>query len=212
MNTKATLVTGLGVVAALPLLTSPPASATPPHGAPTIEIATVNGSGCRPETVTATPEPNGFTIRYSDYSAKIGGDSLPTDFRKNCQVNLEIIPPEGFTYAVMRIDYRGSAQLAPDSTGVLKASYYYAGSPAQTPTFRSFKGPFSGAWPVTEVIDPSRFIYVPCGEKRNLNVSTELRLTAPDRTRTSTLDMHSDPGSTYHFAWRTCPRPGGPAG
>ncbi|MFI0367093.1 DUF4360 domain-containing protein [Actinomadura sp. 1N219] len=207
MSPKATLVTALGV-AAIPVLTSPAASEPPPHATPTIEIASTNGSGCRPETVTITPEPNGFTVKYSRYSAKIGGEALPTDFRKNCQLNLRIVPPKTFTYAVMRIDHRGSAQLAPDATGVLKASQYYAGAPGHAPIYHSFKGPFSNGWQATETIDPGRLIYVPCGEERNLNISTELRLTAPDRTRASTLDMHADLGSTYHFTWRNCPSAG----
>ncbi|TDD37314.1 DUF4360 domain-containing protein [Actinomadura sp. KC06] len=199
------MITGLGVAAAaLPVLTSPPAAAAPPHRDPTIEITTVNGSGCRPETVTVTPRSSGFTIRYSDYSAKIGGDALPTDYRKNCQLGLRIIPTEGFTYAVMAVDHRGSAQLAPDATGVLKASHEFAGSPRQAQTTHSFKGPLSGGWQVAEKIDPGQLVWASCREERNLNISTELRVNAVDRTTANTFDMHSGLGSAYHFAWKTC--------
>ncbi|MFI0405138.1 DUF4360 domain-containing protein [Actinomadura sp. 3N508] len=206
MKPDAKLTTGLGVVvAALPVLAPLPASAAQPRDTPTIEIATVNGSGCRRETVTVTPGPGGFTVHYRDYSAKIGGDALPTDFRKNCQLNLRIIPPEGVTYAVTYVDHYGSAQLAPDATAAFRASHYYAGLPARHSGFSSLKGPYSGEWLVFKEFDPREFIYVPCGEDRNLTLNTELRLTASARTKTSTIDMNSDRGSTYLFAWRTCP-------
>lgn len=55
------------------------------------------------------------------------------------------------------------------------------------------------------MIDPDRLVYKPCGEERNLTVSTELRVATSDKTRMNALDMNSDLGSTYTFAWRTCP-------
>ncbi|MYY10946.1 DUF4360 domain-containing protein [Streptomyces sp. SID4919] len=78
-----------------------------------IEVATVNGSGCPTGTaaIAVSPDSTAFTVTYSDYLAKAGGPSLPTDFRKNCQLNLIVHVPNGFTYAVMGVDYRGSASL-----------------------------------------------------------------------------------------------------
>ena len=51
----------------------------------------------------------------------------------------------------------------------------------------------------------------PCGQERNFNINTELRVaagTSNPKTTTSFLSMDSTDGSittTYHFAWKTCP-------
>ncbi|MYY10947.1 DUF4360 domain-containing protein [Streptomyces sp. SID4919] len=53
-------------------------------------------------------------------------------------------------------------------------------------------------------------MWAPCGVKRNLNINTELRVSAgtSDRTRTSFMTVDSTDGSVntiYHLAWQQCP-------
>jgi hypothetical protein len=50
-------------------------------------------------------------------------------------------------------------------------------------------------------------VWHPCGERRNLNINTELRVSKGTSTDASFLTMDSIDGSietTYHFAWRAC--------
>ncbi|MEU0276668.1 DUF4360 domain-containing protein, partial [Streptomyces sp. NPDC006307] len=88
-----------------------------------IEVATVNGSGCPLGTaaVAVAPDNTAFTVTYSDYLAQVGVGAEPTDFRKNCQLNLVVHVPQGFTYAVASADYRGYASLAAGASAVQKA-------------------------------------------------------------------------------------------
>lgn len=83
----------------------------PPPDKIVIKVATVNGSGCPQGTaaVAVSEDNTAFTVTYSDYLAQAGGDSPPTAFRKNCQLNLLVHVPQGFTYAVAGADYRGFA-------------------------------------------------------------------------------------------------------
>ncbi|MGO4757987.1 DUF4360 domain-containing protein, partial [Streptomyces sp. 2MCAF27] len=126
-----------GVAAALfatALVSSQPASAQSPFDDPppdkiVITVATVNGSGCPAGTaaVAVSPDNTAFTVTYSDYLAQVGKGSKPTDFRKNCQLNLVVHVPQGFTYAIASVDYRGYAHLEKGATSVEKASYYFQG-------------------------------------------------------------------------------------
>ena len=74
----------------------------PPTDHIVIDVITVNGSGCPAGTaaVAVSPDNTAFTVTYSDYLAQVGIGSVPTDFRKNCQLNILVHVPQGFTYAI----------------------------------------------------------------------------------------------------------------
>ncbi|WP_019853904.1 DUF4360 domain-containing protein [Actinopolyspora mortivallis] len=183
----------------------------PPSDEIVIDVATVNGSGCPEGTadVSVSPDNKAFTVTYSDYLAEVGPDSDPTAFRKNCQLNLIVHVPQGFTYGIARADYRGFAHLAEGATGTQKASYYFQGDSETTHTSTTFEGAYSDNWQVTDETDIADIVYKPCGVQRNFNINTELRVNAgsSDSEETSFMTMDSTDGSiktTYHFSWKKC--------
>ncbi|MFI0466151.1 DUF4360 domain-containing protein [Saccharopolyspora sp. 5N102] len=186
----------------------------PPTGKITIDVATVNGSGCPAGTaaIAVSPDNTSFTVSYSDYLAKVGPGADPTAFRKNCQLNLIVNIPQGFTYGIASADYRGFAHLEPGATGLEKASYYFQGM-SETGRFQTpFSGPLSDNWQVTDSTEIGAIVYKPCGEQRNFNINTELRVDAgtSDPSKTSFMSMDSTDGNidtTYHFQWKECPKP-----
>lgn len=186
----------------------------PPPDKIVIEIATVNGSGCPAGTaaVAVSPDNTAFTVTYSDYLAQVGVGAKPTDFRKNCQLNLVVHVPQGFTYAIASADYRGYAHLESGAKGTQKASYYFQGSSVTTPSSHSFNGSYSDNWQATDRVDLASLVWAPCGELRNFNINTELRVNAgssdPAKT-TSFMTMDSTDGdinTIYHLAWKECPK------
>ncbi|GLZ28969.1 hypothetical protein Lesp02_11590 [Lentzea sp. NBRC 105346] len=188
---------------------------TPPPDHFTIDIVTVNGSGCRAGTaaVAVSPDNKAFTVTYSEFLAQVGVGSKPTDFRKNCQLNLRINAPSGFTYGIASTDYRGFASLEKGASALQRANYYFQGMSETAYTQHPYKGPLVDDWQATDTTDVASIVYHPCGEKRNFNINTELRVNAgtsdPKKT-TSFISMDSTDGSietTYHFAWKTCPPP-----
>ncbi|MER8104231.1 DUF4360 domain-containing protein [Kitasatospora sp. NPDC094016] len=178
-----------------------------------IDVATVNGSGCPAGTaaVAVSPDNTAFTVTYSSYLAQVGVGSKPTDFRKNCQLNLRVHVPQGFTYAIASADYRGYAHLEKGATGTQQASYYFQGDPATAQLSHHFSGPKDDNWQATDTVDVAALVFAPCGEERNFNINTELRVGAgssdPNST-TSFMTMDSTDGSintVYHLAWKQCP-------
>ncbi|MFF7182972.1 DUF4360 domain-containing protein [Streptomyces sp. NPDC008121] len=197
------------------------ATAAPAHGAPVldvppdkiaIELATVNGSGCPAGTtaVAVAPDNTAFTVTYSDYLARAGGGSDPTEYRKNCQLNLRVYVPQGFTYAIARADYRGYASLARGAYGQERASYYFQGMTQTTRKTHQLNGPYYDNWQASDVTEVAQLVWAPCGERRNFNINTELRVlpgtSSPGSTSFMTMDSTDASVSTkYHLAWRPCP-------
>ncbi|MGW4029965.1 DUF4360 domain-containing protein [Streptomyces sp. NPDC004838] len=215
---RALLVGGAAAAMLGSLLSAQTASAATPNTVPaptkiTIEVATINGSGCRPgSAAVAVAEDNtAFTVTYSEYLAKVGVGTTPTDFRKNCQLSLIVHVPQGFTYAVTSTDYRGFASLENGAVGTQKASYYFQGSPDTASRTHNFNGPLADNWQVTNRNEWGQLVWSPCGARRNFNINTELRVNAgtsdPKKT-TSFMTMDSTDGAIntiYHLAWRQCP-------
>jgi hypothetical protein len=176
----------------------------------TVDVVTVNGSGCPSGTaaVATATDNTAFTVTYSDYIAQVGQGADPTDLRKNCQLSLRVHIPSGFTYAIAQADYRGFAHLARGAEATQQASYYIQGT---SPTRRSshpIDGPYSDNWQFTDRTEMAELIYAPCGEERNLNVNTELRVNAGSSGGASsfvTMDSTDGSASTeYHFNWKRC--------
>ncbi|OIJ66240.1 DUF4360 domain-containing protein [Streptomyces mangrovisoli] len=207
-----------GAVTAL-LATAVPAHSSgsvfdnPPPDKIVINVATVNGSGCPAGTtaVAVSPDNTAFTVTYSAYLAQAGGSSDPTAFRKNCQLNLIVHVPQGFTYAIASADYRGFASLASGATGTQKASYYFQGSSNTASANHPFNGPYDDNWEATDSNDWAQLVWAPCGVERNFNINTELRVAAgsknPGQVSFMTMDStDGDISTVYHLAWQACPK------
>ncbi|MCT2593221.1 DUF4360 domain-containing protein [Streptomyces sp. N2-109] len=177
-----------------------------------IGVRTVNGSGCPQGTaaVAVAGDNTAFTVTYSDYLAQVGAGADPTDLRKNCQLNLDVHVPQGFTYAVARVDYRGFAHLQDGASGTQQASYYFQGSPETSKQSHEFAGPYSDNWRTSDSTDYSALVWAPCGENKNFNINSELRVnggTSNTQDSTSFMTMDSTDGSVstlFQLAWKEC--------
>jgi hypothetical protein len=184
----------------------------PPPDKIVIKVATVNGSGCpQGTTAVAVSEDNtAFTVTYSTYLAQAGGNSDPTAARKNCQLNLVVHVPQGFTYAIASADYRGYAALQSGASGTQRASYYFQGSSNTAAKTHPFGGPYDDNWQATDSTDWAQLVWAPCGVLRNFNINTEIRVNAgsanPDKVSFMTMDStDGDISTVYHLAWKECP-------
>lgn len=185
--------------------------APPPTEDMVIDVVSANGSGCPKGTaeVTVSPDNKAFTVAYSQFVAQVGPEAKPTDFRKNCQLSLDVLVPEGYTYAIAGADYRGYASLEEGATGSETANYYFQGEPHTTRIRHDFKGYLAENWQRTDQVEISSVSFLPCGEKRYLNINTELRVNAGTAKggTTNFLTMDSSDGNlatVYHVSWMKC--------
>ncbi|MFG2750527.1 DUF4360 domain-containing protein [Streptomyces xanthophaeus] len=212
---KPVLLTGSATVLLFTAFAPPAGAAAPapaPSGQITVDVATVNGSGCRPGSaaVAVAPDNTAFTVTYSEYIAQAGGAAPPVDARKNCLLSLVVNVPQGYTYAVSKVDYRGFGSLQPGAVGTQKASYYFQGMSQTAYRTHKFQGALDDNWQATDETGIEALVFAPCGEKRNFNINTELRAETgtSDATKTSFMALDSTDGSfnsKYHFSWKECP-------
>jgi hypothetical protein len=191
------------------VVTAPAAQAADVPDFVMIDVVTVNGSGCPAGTaaIAAADDRTAFTVTYSDYLAQAGQGSEPTDFRKNCQLNIRVSYPQGFTFGIAQADYRVFVNLQQGATGVEKGSYYFQGMSNGTSRTHNFYGPKSDNWQATDRATVSEIIYAPCGEVRHLNINTELRVNAGASKLNSFMTIDSTDSSVstkYQFSWKRC--------
>ena len=197
------------------LLVSSPASAgnpldNPPGDQIVIDLVAMAGSGCPPGTadVAVSPDNTAFTAIYSEYLAEAGPGIPTTAGRKNCQLNVLVHVPQGFTFAITKVDYRGYGLLQRGASASQRANYYFQGMTQSTFTSHPVVAPLDDNWIASDEVPVAAVVWHPCGELRNLNINTELRVAKGTSTEASFLTMDSTDGSistTYHFAWRQCP-------
>jgi hypothetical protein len=212
------LVRGGAVLAliASSLIVSSPASAgsllldNPPADQIVIDLVAMAGSGCSPGTadVAVSPDNTAFTAIYSEYLAQAGPGIAATEGRKNCQLNVLVHVPQGFTFAITKVDYRGYGLLQRGATATQRANYYFQGMTQSTYTTHPIVAPLDDNWFASDEVPVAAVVWHPCGELRNLNINTELRVAKGTSTDASFLTMDSTDGSiatTYHFAWSRCP-------
>ncbi|WP_067461430.1 DUF4360 domain-containing protein [Actinomadura macra] len=215
MNIGRTVLAALSATTLLTAFIPTPASADPHHpppGSVRIEVATVNGAGCPMGTASVANNVDtldNITVSYSAFTVETGGNSHPTAYRKNCEIQLKISTPPEFTYAILSADYRGFASLERGASGVLRSMYkYLSEQPGQRA--HEFSGPLVQDWEFTDGSDLPWIVYKPCGEYRAVTLGTELQVDVgtSDRSKVSFASMDSTDGSilsTYHFAWKRCP-------
>lgn len=177
-----------------------------------IDVVTVNGSGCPVGTaaVAVSPDNTAFTVTYSDFLAQVGVGAAPTDFRKNCQMALQVHVPAGFTYAIVKADYRGYGYLAAGASATQRSVYYFQGMTGNAFNTHNFSGPMDSYWQTTDQTDVASLVWHPCGATRYININTELRVnrgtSAADTTSFMAMDSTDASINTkYHFAWQRCP-------
>jgi hypothetical protein len=207
------LATGAVLLASLATTGSPAHAAfrTLPDDKMVIDVVAANGSGCPlgSADVTVSPDNTAFTVTYSQFMAQVGAGAKAIDFRKNCQLALNVHVPQGYTFAVAGADYRGYAHLEPGATGSETANYYFQGEPQTTRIRHDFTGPVDTDFERTDSVGIGSLSYLPCGEERFLNVNTELRVNLgwSSPKATSFLNMDSTDGrldTVYHVAWKKC--------
>lgn len=208
------LATGATLLASLAATAAPVSAAPTPTSttAMTIDVVSANGSGCPWGTaaVTVSPDNKAFTVAYSEFTAQVGVGAKPTDFRKNCQLGLNVHVPQGYTYAIATTDYRGYARLERGASATQTAFYYFQGESQTSRSRHNFSGPIDGDWQRTDSVGVSSLSFLPCGEKRYLNVNTELRVSggwSNTKKSTSLITMDSTDGNldtVYRVAWKKC--------
>lgn len=181
-----------------------------PVGRVAVDIISANGSGCPVGTteVQVAADNSEFALIHRSYVAKVGAGAGATDFRKNCQIVLNVKVPAGYTYGIIRADYRGRLSLQAGAQAWQGANYYFQGDAVTVRRIHPFQGPMRDDWATTDTVEPGAVVYAPCNEQRYFNINTHLRVGAGTSGQAASwISMDSpdrNPNSRYRFAWKRC--------
>jgi hypothetical protein len=169
------------IVAASPVSITPQLSATTP-GTNTVKIrgVTYGGSGCPQGSVGQfiSADATTVTLIFDKYIANLNKNVDSSAYRRNCQINFDLLYPGGFQYSVFSAEYRGYAQLTKYVTGQVKSTYYFSGSSTQASDTATFTGPIDGDYKKLDKIDQASTVWSPCGAEGALNINSQIRLSS----------------------------------
>jgi hypothetical protein len=166
------------------------------------------GSGCPAGTVSESvaPDAKAFTLLFDSYVAEAGpGVSLAAG-RKNCQIAVDLRFPQGWSYTIFDVDYRGYVQLDRGATGLQKSSYYFQGQSLGPSLQSTFTGPVDKDYHFRDSLGVDAVVYSPCGMSRALNLNTQVRVTARGGSRAlmTTDSIDGQLSHVYGIRWKRC--------
>jgi hypothetical protein len=172
-----------------------------------LESISYGGSGCPQGSVASSfsDDRKSFTLEFDQFIASFGPGVPITENRKNCQLNLNIHLPQGFTYAIHQFDYRGHVQLP--AAGVYaeqKSTYYFQGQVPQASGLTRFQGPVTKDYLARDAL--GSLAWAPCSGVAQLNVNAEVRVVNGGSSRAQiTVDSIDGKARTIlHFTYRPC--------
>lgn len=193
---------------AAPVAEAPDASAAQPT--PTIEVVTINGSGCPVGSVDGPRiSSSGDRVQIdfessgaATFSASTGPRSEAADFRKNCQLAVQVNVPDGYTYAVERIRMRGDANLKRGATGLVGVSAYFQGMSETASASQELEGPMRSSWRAWLAFDDPA--YAPCDAGRYLNINSDVRVSAGTSSSSVNNSVTADLSFALELDVRRC--------
>lgn len=173
-----------------------------------VASVTYDGSGCPPETVDVSldPERTEFTLAFGAFVASKGPGVPASDALKQCQVNLDLKVPQGWQYSVATVEYRGEMQLPKKMKAQQRTTYYFEGDGELAAADSLFKGPVTKDYLIRDTLPYSTVVWSSCDKVRRLTITTELELvggTTAGEISATTMDGRN--ASVLELRWQECP-------
>ncbi|KAF2400247.1 hypothetical protein EJ06DRAFT_577531, partial [Trichodelitschia bisporula] len=149
----------------------------PPPPQVVIRSVSYGGSGCPDGSASVSISSDRTTLNliFDSFQAYIGPAVSITQNRHNCQMNIDLDVPTGWTWSVWSVDQRGYLQLDPGVSATLAATYYFSGQTKQSRLARTFTGPYAGDYLKRDQADVA--IWSPCSGSGMFNVNQAVGLT-----------------------------------
>jgi len=200
-------VSTLACVVALSLCFGSNAAAQPDPDTVYLKNIQYNGSGCPPVSAVVDLAPDGqaIIVTHAEFIAELGPGIPISQSRKNCQLNLTLHVPAGFTYAIGSVDHHVDACIARGARGMLKQTFYFQGEEPQPSPWRPFTN-FVGCdvdWHIRDEVETAELRWAPCGVERSLNINTQTRIDKGTSSSSASSFMTLEQ-QTFHLLWRTC--------
>lgn len=165
------------------------------------------GSGCPGGSVSATLSPDGksLSLIFDEYTVSAGGMTGRSFDRKSCNVAIPVHVPNGYSIAVLSVDYRGYNQLPRRAMSQFNVEYFFAGS--RGPAFRrSFYGALESDYFINNLLGVESLVWSPCGADVNLRTNSSMRVNTFNNAEASASVDSQDVNAAivYRLQMRRC--------
>lgn len=165
------------------------------------------GTGCPAGSVSTTlsPDEKSLSLIFDEYSVSAGGTTGRSFDRKSCNVAIPVHVPQGYSVAVLAVDYRGFNHLPTGATSQFNVEYFFAGG--RGPSFRrNFFGALDSDYTISNELQAESVVWSACGADVNLRTNSSMRLsTVRNAEAMATVDSEDvNAAIVYHLQWRAC--------
>lgn len=167
------------------------------------------GSGCPAgsASITLTGDGQTMSVLFDSFAAEAGDTTGRRIDRKSCNLRVPVRVPQGYSVALIGVDYRGfNAVPGNGAYNDFRAEYFYAGS--RGPVFtKRFRGPVADSYHITNNLIASNLIWSECGKEVifSINASaTSMSNAQMQQTMMIVDSIDISAGILYHFQWRRC--------
>lgn len=166
------------------------------------------GTGCPVGTASAILAPDGsaLTLLFDQYVAQAGGATRLSMDRKNCNISIPVLVPEGFSVSILTVDYRGFVSIPRGGSGKFSAEYFFAGSRGPIVT-RNFQSGLEDDYHITNKLGIQAMVWSACGADVNLRVNTSM-LVKTNRFMDDAMGVVDSAdfqtGIIFHLKYRRC--------
>jgi hypothetical protein len=162
------------------------------------------GDACSEEsaTVAFSPDNQVFTAIFSDFVAAAGENTPAEQANRGCLIRAQVEVPDGWSYALESVDYRGFVQQDDDVTSTKDSLYLISdSSPFKTPTLR-FEDETSEDFTNSDIGPGRPSPFSPCGGGQELWIVTQTQVDNDgDDDNSGFLAMDS---VDVELQWRRC--------
>lgn len=203
------LVTCLGVASMTAF-----ANSNAPHPDEVYIVNAVNsGNGCPAGTMAynVSADAKAITLMFSDFVASAQGGPWggSTRTQRHCRADINLRVPQGYSYALFNVDFRGYVQLSNRNASATQTANYSFGSRALEIGRVEYTGPLNQDYVTSRQIGLESLVWSPCGEHKTLTINTEVFATARSLAQAliSVDSIDGQVSQTYGLKWRTCDNP-----
>lgn len=199
----------LQFVAALAIMALSAVASAQPAGGLSFVRLNYNGTGCPLGSVAQdiAPDQKAFTLLFSQYVADVSPGVMFA--RKNCQITATLKVPQGWSFAIATVDFRGNVALTPGVSATQKATYYWQGNIHQATASTNFYGPRNEDYTLRDTIGLNSLVWSECNAQRALNINTQVSVQNTTAVNgygsMSTDSIDGTVEQIYGLQWRRCP-------
>jgi len=180
-----------------------PSSSSPNPEDVYVKSVTYGGTGCPQGSVSSafSNDRREFVLSFSSFIASVGPLVPITNSRRDCQLNIYIKVPSGWTFDLVKQATDGYVQLPKGLKATLTRIFYFQGGSTSTDV-DFWKGARQSDYDSVSTMKQRLFSPDPCGQVIALNVKVSATITGPTAVERLSGQFTVDSISQVQLEWR----------